>query len=220
MKKNLINLLLVTLVLASCKKNAPDAPKTANNNPPAVENPQGGGLGEIPNAGFENWLSKNGQEIPQGWYSIFYMLDTWWGISKTTDKHSGNYAVLLETTKGIFSGTIMSGETTYSLIPKFACAYRPVSLDFYYKYIPSGEDIAQINIELTKWNPTTKKSEYVGGTKLDIAATSSYTQGSMPIKYDTQNMPDSASISLSSSKKVRHPPVGSKLYIDDLAFSK
>lgn len=161
----------------------------------------------IPNGKFENWMSMN-FDVPQGWY----MTGLDGGVSKTTDKYTGTYAVKLVTQDlgggdiepaGISTGKPSSylGGQTYTLLTD--------TLAGYYKYTPAGNDTASIGIRLAK------NGMPAGGTNYKLTAKSTYTYFEVP--FTAFQTPDSIRIDVLSSDWSNLPTIGgSALYLDKL----
>lgn len=167
---------------------------------------------DILNNSFENWTPLLWDEI-DGWNTTnkWYIGEPLMPVVKTTDVHTGNFAVQLNTfidsrgdtswsqiTNGIFGDNQMEGGVPFS--------GNPTSVEFYYKYAPVGNDTAYFNIEFKK---TGFSSQWVG-TNISGSA-SSYTLNSnfLPLL----NSPDSLMIYISAG---RNP--GTQLKVDDINF--
>jgi hypothetical protein len=186
-------------------------------------------FGQIPNAGFETWISAGSFEDAQDWtsynqYTQFASITT---VSKTTDAHSGTYAALAET-KSFFNtitgiqdtvpGIMVTGTDILSSGNGFPFALRPDSLSAWYKYSPAGSDFAGIGVILSKWNSSNGSRDYIASGEISIfSAAASYTYGSAPLTYFMPDVPDTAFVYLSSSNGSIFFP-GSVLTVDDISF--
>jgi len=122
---------------------------------------------QIPNGGFENWHPVgNGQgEDPDHWESNNRIVDTP-GIEKSTDAHSGNYALrinatsILEQFRVIYLGNIEFDTTnrqgSFPGLVDASCAGAPIQnvprvLTGYYKLVapPVNKGVADINVSIT-----------------------------------------------------------------------
>ncbi len=147
------------------------------------------------------------------------------------DKYSGTYACRINIIKQTSNQTGGQLPDTLGLIftgsiglqgPKYGYGYtsRPISLDFYAKYVPVSGDTAVAYVLLTKWN--TNKRDTVGEGGMLVGNTATYTKFSAPIAYKQTYNPDTATIIISAGggglKKSKTPKVGSSLYVDDLSY--
>jgi hypothetical protein len=177
----------------------------------------------ILNPGFENWTHNGLYEDPDNWttFNLFVVLGGPTTATKTTDKKSGNFALLLET-KSYFNS--VSGTT--DTIPGVAIngegdgapfSTRPASIGAWYKYQPMGGDTAFIVVSLTRWNTTSGvREEIASGFFFTSSATLSYQQASVPLIYTPSTLaPDSITIGIVASSG-DYPKPGSKLWVDDL----
>lgn len=180
----------------------------------------------IPNAGFEIWSAFGGPiESPVEW-------STGPSASKSTDMHSGTYALqlktdtftnpmtsLLDTIPGrAFTGTQGMGPGSQG-VPGYAFTTRPDSLTAWCKYSPVGADTFVIRVLLTKWNSVSGSADIISDSHYLGQPSSVYQRISFPIMYLSPNLPDSATIEImSSSSNPQSPIIGSELLIDDLTF--
>ncbi len=156
---------------------------------------------QVPNGGFENWTNGN----PDNWSTTNNAQFS--NITQTTDAHSGTYAVKGEVVS--FSGFSI----TPALLDKFAYTGRPSSLTGYYKFTSAGSDTLVIIVV------TYKGGNGIGaGTFRTTVSAGTYTQFTAPLVYDSQDNPDSASISISILPMVGSHS-GSLYYLDDITFS-
>jgi hypothetical protein len=188
----------------------------------------------VPNGGFENWQtftnSGSSVQIPQHWWTLDVLAaafnPTYTGQStvKTTQSHSGNYAILFQTainSGDTVNGFIFSSDSvgSFGLSHGFACSSRPSALSGYYKLNLTGGDSAGILLFMSKWNGN-HRDTLVNKTFVFSTNISSYTQFNIPITYSSSQFPDSAIIEvgiIGPAGKVSH--VGTQLFLDDLTFS-
>lgn len=191
------------------------------------------GQEQLPNGSFENWSARatNIHEEPTGWFSLgelkkfSYPATT----SQTTDAHSGNYAVLLETKPGPSSdipGLLLSNNMLDSNSqPDFnrnqiAFQSRPVSANFWYKATLQSGDSCIFQMTLTQWNAQTSKRDTVGQAQWFAPQTSSsYAKAIVTFAYYSTAQPDSASIIFSTTVIPFGPMVGAKLFLDDFSLT-
>jgi hypothetical protein len=176
----------------------------------------------IPNAGFENWSMVMGHEDPDQWVttneSVLIAYDT--TARRSTDAHSGNYALELHTIQYTDSGTGITDTsyagayTGYTGIPYSS---RPTDMKFYAKYHSSGADQGYIYAALYRWNTVTSAREMIGYAYGLVDTTSTYTSYTLPFTYGSVLPPDTILVYLLSSVGKGIP--GSTLLIDDISFS-
>lgn len=152
-------------------------------------------------------------------------------VTKSTDAHSGTYAINLkadtftnpQTQKtDSIPGICVTGQPGMGPgvkgIDGYPSTARPDSFTGWYKYAPIGQDDFAIVVTLTKWNTSTNQRDIISNTMYIGSAASSYTRFSFPIMYSSNNnMPDSITIMLASSDPQTRK-LGSVLLVDDIAF--
>ncbi|HKC67768.1 MAG TPA: T9SS type A sorting domain-containing protein [Bacteroidia bacterium] len=158
------------------------------------------------------WVSNNGGDAS--------------GITQTTDKYTGTYAVELQTMGPSFGGSnqvqpggLMTGNPVNNGPPTGGHPYTNQidTLVFYYKYIPADPaDSANVSINFSKnhvgiWGIQKKLGTAVG----------SYTMVKIP--FNIGSIPDTAMINLSSSTYSTWPVpnsfVGSDFKVDNMYFT-
>lgn len=178
-------------------------------------------FGQIPNAGFESWSSNE----PVDW-STSNSITSPFSITGCTKgapgKASASYLIL--TSKDMF-GAIMPGLAAAGKVDfmndnshgGFAFAHRPTTFNGSYKYVPTGSDNCIIYVVLSKWNPITKSRDEISSALFESSLTAtSWTSFSLNFIYQSDEIPDTATILLSSSSN--DPQDGSALSIDQLSF--
>jgi hypothetical protein len=180
-----------------------------------------------PNAGFEEWTEVD-------FFGNFFIPNSWDNLDsatallgiltcqRTTDAHSGSYAVKLVTYAIVtFNDTVNGIVTTGNLIitPPYGIeggipyTERPDSISCWVKYQPVGGDSTMIQFSLLEASGDT-----VGMAILRIGATvSNYTRFSAPVNYYSAATPSLSRWMMSSSNGYKAIP-GSTLYIDDLSL--
>lgn len=166
-----------------------------------------GNYQNIPNSSFENWFTLE-YENPDQWYTWNKQLASSPGITKTTESHSGTYAVRLETQfydSDTFRGYLFNGPYQKNHFSKMPFTAKPDSFELYYQYAPQGNDGAECRVEL-----------YSGGVRMAEAnyftfkTTSNYERLVIPFSYFNNSTPDSILIVFSSGKNP-----GSVFLLDD-----
>lgn len=189
-----------------------------------------------PNPGFEDWVNELSYETPMEWQTLNFMslLSPPNPISafkvSGLDKHSGNYALKLETKYfnnipqqveiDDSTGGTYTGKITYSPpsnIQGFSYAGRPEKFEFWAKYTPVGNDTGRTSLLLQKWNGTS--TDTIAFCEMNIPATSEYTLFALNITYNSTAIPDTAAIGFGSSKNPQTARLGSALFLDDMSFT-
>jgi hypothetical protein len=184
---------------------------------------------QVQNAGFETWTNN----FPNNWGSIGGALVGFGQPNpgtetQTTTKHSGTYAVLL-TNKAVaaFGGAVVPGfvQTGSAAVVGTSLSfkgepytYQPSSYSFYYEYVPQTGDSGFTQILLTKWNTGTNTRDTLAFGGATIHAAANYTQGTVPIIWQTVANPDTILLSFGSSQ-LNTPPANSMLYVDDVTMA-
>lgn len=163
-----------------------------------------------PNNSFEVWDTVR-REDPVDWYTsnLLYSEDT--TAFKTTDANTGSFAVQLKNVKSIFddtlSGYLSNGPVADYWFDKVPYTAQPTSLDFSYKYLPSGADSANVYIEFFAGG-----SSLGGNAQWISTAASTYTPMSMSLSVPSA--PDSMRIIFFAGQHE-----GSEFFIDDVALT-
>jgi hypothetical protein len=182
----------------------------------------------IPNNGFETWAT-----TPP---APFESAEGWAGgpsISKSTNAHSGSFALKLETavftnpnngetdtiSGNAFTGTPGMGPGMPGT-PGFAFTARPDSLTGWYTFSPIGNDMNEIRVTLSRWDAITLQREEIANTVFSCNPSELYSRFSFPIQYNSSNTPDTAAIEIrSSNSPIEVPILGSIMLVDDLEFT-
>lgn len=163
---------------------------------------------QIPNGGFENWES-NGNPVDWWTNNAPGVFTT---ITKSSDAHSGSWAVEgnVESISGIGVGpAIISGVEGVGIPINF----RPAAITGYYKFTSINNDYMQVQADFLK---SGVGGVGVGAANLNPAG--SYTQFSIDINYITGDVPDTVLIAIFIAGNGGFPNVGSKMFVDDLAW--
>lgn len=184
----------------------------------------------LPNGGFENWTNQTLYEDPQYWSGMngLTMVGAEQSAIKSTDAHSGTYALKLKTsvsdiggdgemdtipaiimlgTMDIFNGTGTIG---------YPYNQRPDSLIGWYK-LSSPENVPfHLEFSSSKWNSGSGNPETVSVALFEGQASSNYVRFSVPITYFNNSTPDS--IQVFATNTTDEFVVTNELYLDDLGF--
>ncbi|HHT21958.1 MAG TPA: T9SS type A sorting domain-containing protein [Bacteroidales bacterium] len=184
----------------------------------------------IPNLGFEEWDS-NG---PKYWFSTNVLASG--TVTKVTgDVKEGAAAVKLESKAidlssmgaGTFITAIISTMELKNEQPVYGFPFteRPVAIKFWYKYIPTADDMGNFTFHLNKWNKIYNESETVARVDFEFTqSVAEWKQVEIPITYQNEQTPDTCIIDITSSRsgisygsegKGATQP-GSVLYIDGI----
>ncbi len=176
----------------------------------------------IPNGGFENWTGNNFPH-PVSWFGTdsatagFGVSGT---IQKSTDAHSGSFAVRSEAKYLSAFGSVVPGLCTTGDIDLLAeevyngPAYteRPDSIVGWYKFDRVNDDTMYIQLILLDANDDT-----VGFANYrNIVPTTSYKRFSHPINYYNTSNPAYGHVIMRHSTSTASNPIGSVMIIDDL----
>lgn len=180
-----------------------------------------------PNAGFEEWTEVDffvDFFTPNSWDNLDSVTAIFSTLTcqRTTDAHSGSYAVKLvtyalaavnDTVNGIITTGNLIITPPYGIEGGIPYSERPDSIACWLKYQPVGGDSTMIQFTLLAGNNDT-----VGMALLKVGANiSSYTRFSAPVKYYSAATPSLSRWMVSSSNGYKAIP-GSALYIDDLSL--
>lgn len=170
---------------------------------------------QLPNSDFERWgaYTCTGFDTLAGYltsdeayYNKFPFCPTTPGVSKSTDAHSGSYAISLKPTN--YFGNNVS---TYVSFSDFSAAGpakgipftgRPSKITGYYKF-NSGSAADSLTVSFT----FTKDGDAFGGTFFRTGKTAgSYTKFELPVYYADEQSPDSLTmfIQIGDEKGVAH----------------
>ncbi len=179
----------------------------------------------IPNGDFEDW-SLLTYDDPDGWYSgnlFSAVTHSDRMCSSSTDAHSGNYALRLETVKlNILddnAGVVATGKLGVGTFGMgFPVQAAPTVIQGYYKYTPAGDDSAQVVVFCSKWNEETdSRDQSIRAFALPAVADYTFFSDTLHLgegaEVDTVNLIFSSGWLLGAQHT---PPAGSVLYIDDL----
>jgi len=185
---------------------------------------------QIPNNGFEIWENYPDPENPD---NVYQKPDQWVGllpnspstysfsIEKNMDSYpagTGQYSMIIkpDIANGVdgvaTSYDIMSDDICGEYLPPaFPINYRPTSLFLYYKYLPEDGDSMRVACNFYK------NRVIIGGFDYNSPQmVSDWTLLEVPITFNTSDIPDSATIILTTFYNAQHN--GSRLYVDNLNF--
>jgi hypothetical protein len=197
---------------------------------------------QAPTWDFETWTGTGASIEPSGWLSenavvLPPLYNNVQSVFQATgaDTHSGTYAMKIVTVALVSNpdpatipdpmGAAWPGKINYSplsLKDGLQFTGRPATVDFWYKYAPTGSDSASCLVILSKWN-TSRDTIATGGWVLKTAV-SSYALSTMNLVYNpafSTMLPDTMRIYFSATCwfPISCGKVGSTLWVDDIAFN-
>lgn len=191
-----------------------------------------------PNGGFENWSLEFSYESPDDWQTLNFLslttppneLSAFKAIG--SDKYAGNYSLEVKTiyisnnplpgSVADTFGCVFKGKITISpasIREGFPYTARPEKLQFFAKYLPTGNDTGWVVTVLKKQNTITGLTDTIAIGKISIPSNPDYTQFTMGLGYLSNEFPDSAVIGIFSSRDSLTSRVGSRLFIDEVLYS-
>ena len=193
----------------------------------------------IPNGSFENWQRYSARS-PSNWGSLSFITSYFSGnmLKRTTNSHSGEYAALLQSKWGLFFfntdtlGHMATGSVSFSTglggsevtvnADGVAVSKAPQSVEFYYRYNPTGNDTGAFGYELRHYDQEGDSLRSVAERYVDLMPQSNYTRKEVNVDYSGSLSVDTMVLTFASSKGPlfgRQANLGSQLYIDDLSVS-
>ncbi len=178
---------------------------------------------QVPNGNFELWTSNsNNVEYPDGWLTANAYDYTTEELATASKVAGVTGSALKITTKGIPIANLpilgIAISATLDTVPGFPFSEKPTVFSGSYKYEISAEDTAAIILALSKYNPTTKKRDSIGGAIFRTGtAQTTFNTFAVPVQYfEGAGNPDTATVLIisSSSKK---PVIGSAITVDNLS---
>lgn len=159
-------------------------------------------------------------------------------VKQSANKHNGDYAAwirtvghgILNTNVGSFmgiNGSITGDHTIGLLTYSDEFTVRPTKLEFYYRYVPNGDDQGVIEVKIENQ----EQNIVLYQTSQTIDAANAYVKYELPIEYVNQNM-NASHLTITFKSGSKHTDVvkakvrgdgadehyGSELYIDDISL--
>ncbi|MDD3878167.1 MAG: T9SS type A sorting domain-containing protein [Bacteroidales bacterium] len=178
---------------------------------------------QIPNEGFENWITIGNYEDPIGWATMNTLCTgPFYSCTKSTDHYPvtiGNYSIRLENNTSLTQmtggyGMAITDTMAYPFEPAFPITANETSLCGYYKYNSFNDDSMYIRLVFFKNGLMIGNNTFVTGT-----TTSTWTPFTLPLTYPTA---DSATLFLSAfypNSQLDGPNGNSVLLVDNLSFN-
>ena len=177
---------------------------------------------QLSNGGFETWASGT----PVSWSTSHSCVSgSTLESQETSSVYQGTSAIKLRggnvpSPANIpYAGFVHYGASIYdNSLQDFtmygvAFAHRPDSIQFAYKYVPSGTDSANVFCNLYKGNI----GNIVGIVNINLGASASYRIVTLPVSYTNSQTPDSIGLTFYSGGLFPVVP-GSTMYVDAVKF--
>ncbi len=182
----------------------------------------------VPNPGFETWISDSSAT---SWLSevdtvILTVPLKFKCAVKTTDKHTGSYAIKLFpyhmlipsfSVDTVVPGFATIGSINFNVLSQsiefikgVPITVRPTNVTGWYKYSPTTGDTCNVFVFLRKNGHTIGHGRFQ-----DKNTVSTYTQFDIPITYDSVGTPDTIDVVLLSSGS--NAQMGTQFFVDDIA---
>ncbi|MCF8295104.1 MAG: T9SS type A sorting domain-containing protein [Bacteroidales bacterium] len=117
----------------------------------------GKSIGQIPNQGFENWISAGSYNDPESYKTTnFLMIGSFHPVTRSTDHYPssiGNYSIRLESqssTQGAVGLAVQSDDIMNGLKPTFPIVGHPGVFTGYFKFTPQNGDTLLVLASLYK----------------------------------------------------------------------
>lgn len=181
-------------------------------------------MAQIPNNGFEDWITVGNCMKPVGWYGTNDFSDTtgtYFGITRTTDHYPidvGSYAIRLENNLSLLPdwaalGITWPGTLSGSDNPSFKIPGHPLTFCCYFKFFPQNNDTMRVFLLLYN------AGNEVSSTRFET--TVSYAEWTpLCLSIPVYEVADSARIMIAAfyPDGPAIPHGNSVLYIDNLSF--
>lgn len=186
---------------------------------------------QIPNNGFENWVTVGNTIEPEDWHSAYSLFDStgnYSPVTKSTDHYPpniGSFSARIANDTAIWNTGIAPANflgwgfittTKDNDKPLFPVTGHPIALCGYYKFIPQNNDTMNIDVHLYN-----NSVEITNGTFQSSIAASNWSPFKVFVSDTLYANADSARIGFSSANEPKNGsmPLGnSVLYIDNLSF--
>jgi hypothetical protein len=190
---------------------------------------------EILNPDFEVWEEVNGFDKPKYWntsnFSLYGIVTFNTVTKENLSALEGAFCPKLVTKSQIIdnsevkvAGLLTLGNFDINIESRQAVVNggipfvsRPVSLEGYYKYAGVGIDSCFIDFALTKFKASDLSRDTVASARFSSASIDNWTSFSLPIRYSSNETPDSMNIIILSSDTSIFEN-GSTLWIDNLSL--
>jgi len=183
---------------------------------------------QIPNGGFEDWVTVGTYEEPVSWRSMNSASSILGVVTceKGTPGNPGNYYLKLTSKNvmglGVIQGIVISGsqnpDNEEETFTGFAFTQRPANFTGKWQHMIYGTSQGVIAVQLTKWDEASQSRTYIASLEYVLTGMAmSWANFSLPLTYHSSDYPDTCTIFLTSSGET--PTVNDFLYVDNLSFS-
>ena len=181
-----------------------------------------GALG-APSTNFETWNTIESLEPDNWWTPNFVLINQTPCVTRSTDAHSGLYALRIENVLSNGGDTLGFATNGYfgeeDFMGGMAVTLNPTKVTGYYKYTPVGNDSAIVGAFMSKYDVTFGVSVRLDSMLIKLPAASSYTYFEVLLNYNGWPIADSLNITFVSGNFNDDTSLlvpGSVLLIDDL----
>jgi hypothetical protein len=175
----------------------------------------------FPNGEFETWTMLSGQE-PESWTTINYLTATTDApyATKTNDKHSGSWAMRIETASSFVGeniGYLTNGEFQgFNWTGGLGVDGNPSLISGYYKYLPQGNDTAQAGVFSYFYDVTGDSNIIVEEEIIKLPPAGAYTYFEIPLEYNSNPPVDTINLAFAGGLLETGLIEGSILFLDDI----
>ena len=175
---------------------------------------------QINNGNFSSWTAGT----PTGWTTGHSSLSASHDeVQDTTNTYLGSPSIKMTTgtlpapANMPYPGFVHYGASAYDnsiqdfVLMGSALSYKPDTLEFAYKYTPSGSDSASVFMNLYKGNI----GNIVGIINMQLAASATFKLVKIPVQYYSSLTPDSMNLTFYSGDMIT-PQIGSALNVTDV----
>jgi hypothetical protein len=180
----------------------------------------------FPNGNLEDWTTLKTEE-PDNWNSTNKSSDLNHPTAiKSTETHSGSFALQLQSVSTSWGGTIAyitngyMGKHNEGPIGGMQVSANPKKVSGYYKYTPNGDDNPIVGLFSYHYDAVAGKSTNIETQIIKLPATDTYTYFEVPMNYNGTDQVDSLNIFFAANDMMANKTnVGSVLFLDDLDIS-
>lgn len=183
---------------------------------------------QIPNGGFEDWVTEGTYEEPVSWRSMNSASSILGVVTceKGTPGNPGNYYLKLTSKNvmglGVIQGIVISGsqnpDNEEEPFTGFAYTQRPANFTGKWQHMIYGTSQGVIAVQLTKWDEVSQSRIYIASLEYVLTGMAmNWANFSLPLTYHSSDYPDTCTIFLTSSGET--PTINDYLYIDNLSFA-
>lgn len=180
---------------------------------------------QIPNSGFETWMSMGTYENPDGWDTpndFTTSAGVYTAEKGTPGSPGSSYLKLTSKTVGstVVNGIAVSGvidPVTQQPVSGFAFNQQPASFTGKWQHMIYGSSQGSINVTLTRWDATMNMRMVVATANKTLTGMAmSWANFSIPFVYVDGQAPDSCIIVMKASGN--NPTQDDYLWVDNLSF--